>query len=217
MASGLDVRQSCQAATTANIVLNTALQVGQAIDAVTLEAGDRVLVKNQTLKVDNGIYVINAGANPTRATDMVAAAAGPPAVTATNAAGMFTFIMAGSANKNRGFVFTNGGTAPGSTFQTATVGVDDLDVAAFNSAGGGNFVRTRTLRTQWPGHGVTGQFDFKAKQSSTCRWHLVGKLTVKDGADGSSFALSSGSSIGSNIESTANVQALSSLRRQIAA
>ncbi|KAA5843929.1 phage tail protein [Pseudomonas chlororaphis] len=54
----LDSKQSVRAATTANIVLSGA----QAIDGVAVVAGDRVLVKAQTLAKDNGIYVVANGA-----------------------------------------------------------------------------------------------------------------------------------------------------------
>ena len=53
----LDRKQSVRAATTANIVLNGA----QTIDGVAVIAGDRVLVKSQTLAKDNGIYVVANG------------------------------------------------------------------------------------------------------------------------------------------------------------
>jgi hypothetical protein len=54
----LDRKQSVRVATTANIVLNGA----QAIDGVAVIAGNRVLVKSQTLAKDNGIYVAANGA-----------------------------------------------------------------------------------------------------------------------------------------------------------
>lgn len=54
-----------RAATTANITLSGL----QTIDGVSLAAGDRVLVKNQSLAVDNGIWIVSTGAW-TRATDM---------------------------------------------------------------------------------------------------------------------------------------------------
>lgn len=50
----LDSKQSVRAATTANIALSGL----QTIDGVSLLAGDRVLVKNQTSSKDNGIYIV---------------------------------------------------------------------------------------------------------------------------------------------------------------
>ena len=46
------------AATTGNITLSGT----QTVDAIPLVAGNRVLVKNQTAGVDNGVYVVAAGA-----------------------------------------------------------------------------------------------------------------------------------------------------------
>ncbi|UVM63290.1 phage tail protein [Pseudomonas sp. B21-010] len=60
----LDSKQSVRVTTTGNIAL-TGLQV---VDGVTLLAGDRVLVKNQTAAKDNGIYVA-AGSTWQRAPD----------------------------------------------------------------------------------------------------------------------------------------------------
>lgn len=53
-----DAKASVRAATTANIALNGLLTV----DGVVLVAGDRVLVKNQAIGSQNGIYVAAAGA-----------------------------------------------------------------------------------------------------------------------------------------------------------
>ncbi|WP_275926436.1 phage tail protein [Pseudomonas sp. 3MA1] len=54
----LDSKQSVRVATTGNIAL-TGLQ---SIDGVVLVVGDRVLVKNQTLAKDNGLYTAATGA-----------------------------------------------------------------------------------------------------------------------------------------------------------
>ncbi|MFJ2540904.1 phage tail protein [Pseudomonas sp. NPDC087614] len=60
----LDGKQSVRVAATTNIVLNDAQQ----IDGVAVIAGDRVLVANQTLAKDNGLWVV-ANGNWVRATD----------------------------------------------------------------------------------------------------------------------------------------------------
>ena len=54
----LDRKQSVRVATTANVGLNGA----QTVDGIAVVAGDRVLVKSQTLAKDNGIYVVANGA-----------------------------------------------------------------------------------------------------------------------------------------------------------
>ncbi|VVP36717.1 phage tail protein [Pseudomonas fluorescens] len=50
----LDAKQSVRVATTTNIILTGA----QTIDGIAVVAGDRVLVKNQALPKDNGLYVV---------------------------------------------------------------------------------------------------------------------------------------------------------------
>lgn len=62
--AGLKWKNSVKVATTANITLTAP----QTIDGVSVIAGDRVLVKNQTTANANGIYVVAAGAW-TRSTD----------------------------------------------------------------------------------------------------------------------------------------------------
>ncbi len=57
-AQGYKWKEPVRAATTANITLSGA----QTIDGVSVVAGDRVLVKNQSTASDNGIYLAAAGA-----------------------------------------------------------------------------------------------------------------------------------------------------------
>ncbi len=58
LVSGLSWKQAVRVRTTANITL-----IGtQTIDGVSVIVGDRVLVMNQTLDTENGIYVCSAGA-----------------------------------------------------------------------------------------------------------------------------------------------------------
>lgn len=60
----LDHKQSVRVATSTNVVLSGL----QTIDGVRLTAGDRVLVKNQAVAKDNGLYLVSATAWP-RAAD----------------------------------------------------------------------------------------------------------------------------------------------------
>lgn len=92
----LDIKDSVRVATTANITIATALNVGDAIDGVTLADGDRVLVKNQTTASQNGIYT--AGSSPARATDAN--------VSAEVTSGMFCFVEEGTVGGDNGFVLT---------------------------------------------------------------------------------------------------------------
>lgn len=58
LSAGRDWKESVRAASTGNLVL-----VGtQTVDGVALVAGDRALVKDQTVGTENGIYVVAAGA-----------------------------------------------------------------------------------------------------------------------------------------------------------
>ena len=116
-AQGLDVKDSCVAATTANITISTALNNGDTLDGVTLSTNDRVLVKDQSTASQNGIYIV--GSSPARADDLAAGA---------DAAGMFTFVEQGTVNADNGFVCT-------SNKGSAVVGTNNLTFAQFSGAG----------------------------------------------------------------------------------
>jgi phage-related tail fiber protein len=72
----LDGKQSVRVAATANVVLNGAQQ----IDGVAVVAGDRVLLPNQTLAKDNGLWVV-ANGNWVRASDANTSAKVTPGLT----------------------------------------------------------------------------------------------------------------------------------------
>jgi hypothetical protein len=76
---GLQAKQPVDVATTANITLSGT----QTIDGVSVTAGMRVLVKNQSAGAENGIYVCAAGAW-SRSADMNAAAEFPSAYIPVN-------------------------------------------------------------------------------------------------------------------------------------
>ena len=110
----LDIKDSVHVATTANITLSGT----QTIDGTAVEAGDRVLVKNQTAGADNGIYVVAAGAW-SRATDANTSSEVTP--------GMFVFVEEGTANGDNGFVLT--------TDAPITLDTTSLTFTQFSGAG----------------------------------------------------------------------------------
>ena len=113
----LDIKESVRVATTANITIATALNVGDTIDGVTLADGDRVLVKNQSTGSQNGIYV--AGSSPVRSAD---------ANTSSEVtSGLFVFVEEGTANADNGYVLT--------TNDTITLDSTALTFTQFSGAG----------------------------------------------------------------------------------
>ena len=89
---GFAWKAAVRAATTANLTLSGT----QTVDGVSLIAGDRILVKDQSTGGSNGIYVVAAG-SWSRATD---------ADTAAEVFSMATFVQEGTANGNKQFVCT---------------------------------------------------------------------------------------------------------------
>jgi hypothetical protein len=125
---GLDVKASVRATTSANITLSGT----QTIDGVSLVAGDRVLVKNQTTASTNGIYVVAVG-GWSRSADAATSAMVSP--------GLFTFVEEGTANADSGFILTTDG--------PITLGTTGLNFTQFTGAGqitaGGGLVKTGNI------------------------------------------------------------------------
>ena len=115
VAEGLHVKDAVLVATTANITLSNT----QTIDGVAVVAGNRVLVKDQTTAIENGIYLCVDLGSWTRAPDMP---------TAKSAASNFVFVEQGTIGADQGFVCT---TNTGS----AVVDEDGLDFTQFSGAG----------------------------------------------------------------------------------
>ena len=113
IAQGLNVKAAVLAATTANITLVG----GQTIDGVTVVAGNRVLVKNQSVQSTNGIYVVQTTAW-TRATD---------ADTWNELVSAFVFVEQGTTQSDTGWVCT---VDPG-----GTLGVTAITWTQFSGAG----------------------------------------------------------------------------------
>lgn len=109
----LDIKNSCQLGTTANITLSGE----QSIDGTTTSSS-RVLVKDQSTASQNGIYVSNSS-TWVRATDFDA--------NAEVTAGAFTWVTEGTANRNTGWVLNTGSAS-------ITVGSTSLTFAQYSAA-----------------------------------------------------------------------------------
>jgi hypothetical protein len=110
---GLAIKQPVLAATTDNITLS-GLQI---VDGVSLLAGDRVLVKNQTTASQNGIYIVDTS-TWTRAADLDVWTEVPNA---------FTFVEEGDVNADTGWVCTAN--------QGGTLNTTSIPWVQFSSAG----------------------------------------------------------------------------------
>ena len=136
VAQGLNVHDSCNAATTTTLATisggtvtydNGTAGVGATltttgsyttIDGVTLSNGMRILVKNEATAANNGIYVVTSSTVLTRAADFNSV----PEVES----GDFTFITAGTTYDNTGWVQTD---------TVTTIGTSSINFVQFSGAG----------------------------------------------------------------------------------
>jgi len=165
LAQGLDPKASCVAATTANITLSGT----QTIDGVALIAGDRCLVKDQTLSQDNGIYLVASGAW-TRATDMDNWLEVP---------GAFTFIEQGTLYADTGWVCTSNaggtlGTTPITWAQFAGVGSYTAGTGLTLTGTQFSITNTAVTAASYGSATQTGTFTVNAQGQLT----LAGNTTV---------------------------------------
>jgi hypothetical protein len=95
--AGLRTRIIAECASTANVVISSALEAGDVIDGVTLVAGDRVLLKDQSTATENGLYLAVASG---------AASRDPEHDTIAELSGGMVVVNQGTANDNKIFLCT---------------------------------------------------------------------------------------------------------------
>ncbi len=132
--NGLDIKQSVDFASTANVAgtynngagtITAGSNGALSMDGGSPAIGQRVLLKDQTDNVENGIYSVTTAGNAgaayvlTRATDADA--------NAEISGGAFFFVEQGSANADNGYVTTHNG--------TPTLGTDAITFEQFSGAG----------------------------------------------------------------------------------
>ena len=131
----LDVKASVRLATTANLsanynnsggtLTNSGSNAALSLDGVTVVAGNRILVKDQSSGAENGIYVVTTVGDGSTA--WVLTRADDANASAEMTGGVFTFVEEGTVGADNGYVFTHNG-AP-------TLGSTALTVSQFSGAG----------------------------------------------------------------------------------
>jgi hypothetical protein len=112
---GLKYKASVRVATTTNGTLSTAFAAGQVVDGITLAAGNRILIKDQTSAAQNGIYLVTNG-SPARAADFDTWAEIPGAIVA---------VELGTLNHDRVFLATSD---QGGTLNTTAITFTELSL-----------------------------------------------------------------------------------------
>ena len=169
MSNGLDVKASCRAASTANLsatysngasgvgatLTNAGTQAAFTLDSIALAQGDRVLIKDQTTQLQNGIYTVTTVGTAstnwvlTRATDFD----NSPSTEITP--GVFTFVEEGTSQQDNGYVV--------STDSAITVGTSAIVFSQFSGAGqitaGAGLTKSGNTLNVGAGTGITVNAD----------------------------------------------------------
>jgi len=134
VANGLDVKDSVRYASTANVAgtydngagtITAGSNGAFSIDGQTPSQNDRVLLKDQSSAVQNGLYIVTTVGDGSTAYVLTRT----PDADAANeiTGGSFVFVEEGTANADNGYVFTHDG--------TPTLGTTNITVAQFSGAG----------------------------------------------------------------------------------
>lgn len=100
VALGLDFKASVRAASIADVSIST-LNNGSSLDGVSLNTGDRVLLKDQSAPEQNGIYVVQSSGGGTRAPDAD--------TSAEVTKGLFVYVESGTVNQGSAWVAVGAG------------------------------------------------------------------------------------------------------------
>lgn len=120
LVTGLRTRVIARAASTANVVIATALENGDTLDGVTLITGNRVLLKDQTTPSQNGLYTVVASGSASRDTEFDII---------SEIAGQLILVSEGTAHGDELFLCT--------TDTSATLGSSSISYTqVFPSSGG---------------------------------------------------------------------------------
>lgn len=163
---GSSIRRSVKVASIGNINLATDL-AGATIDGIVVSVGDRILLKDQSLGIENGLYIVQSGAsNILRANDYSSG---------ENAASTVVYIQQGTVNSDTGWLCTNND-------GTAVIGTDPLLYIQITGTNIGGDVTAASDLTAF--NIVTGDDGFNGVKSS--QWtidtnEVLGTSTAHNG------------------------------------
>jgi len=163
-AAGISWKQPVDCGTTANITLSGL----QTIDGVTVVAGSRVLVKNQTTTSQNGIYLASA----------TAWSRAPDADTWDELISAICFVESGSTLAGSAWYCT---IQPGGTIGTTAITWSNFSVAATYTAGTGLTLTDYVFSIT--NTGVTAAAYGSASKTLTATVNAQGQLTVLAATD----------------------------------
>ena len=163
-AAGISWKQPVLCATTANITLSGL----QTLDGITVVAGDRVLVKNQSTQSQNGIYLASATAW-TRSAD---------ADVWTDLISALVFVESGSTLAGSAWYCP---AQPGGTINVTAVTWSNFSVAATYTAGTG--LTLASYQFSITNTGVTAGAYGSASKTLTATVNAQGQLTVLAATD----------------------------------
>jgi hypothetical protein len=95
---GATTRRVVRVTTSVNGIITSSFANGQIVDGVTLVTGDRILIKNQTTGIQNGIYTVQSAGSPVRTSDYDEG---------ESVAGTFILVTSGTLNADTGWICTN--------------------------------------------------------------------------------------------------------------
>jgi len=195
VASGIDWKESARVATVTAGTLSSSFQNGSSVDGITLATNDRILIKNQSSAIENGIYTVNATGAPTRATDLAAG---------DQAAGTAVFVEEGDDNADCGFVCNSDGTAD-------TVGTHALNWTQFTGLGdvtaGAGLTKDGNTLNVGAGNGISVAADSVAAAADTTSTTTTEANAVVVGANGISVKVDD-STIEGSLQGSAGAESL---------
>jgi hypothetical protein len=119
----------CEAASTADVTIASALENGDTIDGVTLATGDQVLLKDQSTGSQNGIYTVVASGAASRSTEYD---------TIDEISGQMVVINQGTSNDNTLWLCTTDSSATLDSSSIAFTKITPQNVGTVTSVGLGD-------------------------------------------------------------------------------